>query len=242
MNEPTRSSAGQEHWIHLEGVTKEFQRGSITTEVLRGVDLEVARGESVAIVGPSGSGKSTLLNILGGLELPTRGSVQVAGIDLTRVDAEDLARFRNDAVGFVFQLHHLLPQCSALENVLVPTLVHRDRASRATTVERARELLSAVGLSARLDHRPAQLSGGECQRVAVVRALVNEPSILLADEPTGSLDARSADDLADLLERLCRERGLTLVCVTHSKDLASRLGSIRELRAGRLLVRAESGA
>ncbi|MEQ8764434.1 MAG: ABC transporter ATP-binding protein [Planctomycetota bacterium] len=229
-------------WIRLSGVTKRYENGAVTTEVLKGVELAVERGDSLAIVGPSGSGKSTLLNILGGLELPSAGQVSVAGTDLVGIGGEALASFRNRSVGFVFQLHHLLPQCTALENVLVPSLVLPDRSARSKAGQRGKELLESVGLGSRLDHRPAQLSGGECQRVAVVRALINEPSILLADEPTGSLDERSADELADLLSRLRSERDLTLVCVTHSAALAARMQRSLELRDGVLHERPGASA
>ncbi|MBC8230904.1 ABC transporter ATP-binding protein [bacterium] len=203
--------------------------------VLKDVTLRVAAGESVAIVGPSGSGKSTLLNIIGTLDGPTAGSVLLEGRDLSKFNGKELATIRNREIGFVFQLHHLLPQCTVLENVLVPTLVNGNRSSRENSETRARQLLERVGLDSRLSHRPGQLSGGERQRVAVVRALINNPKLLLADEPTGSLDRAAADNLSQLLIELNREEGVTLIVVTHSLDLAARLGRVLELRDGLLI-------
>jgi lipoprotein-releasing system ATP-binding protein len=183
----------------------------------------------MAILGPSGSGKSTLLNIIGTLDVPSEGQVAFEGRDLSRTDEAERAAFRNRAIGFVFQLHHLLPHLTCLENVLVPTLGGRaDGAVR----ERARELLARVGLGERLAHFPGELSGGERQRVAVVRALVNKPKLLLADEPTGALDRASADALSDLLVELNRTEGTALIVVTHSEGLAVRMGSVMELRDG----------
>ena len=202
--------------------------------VLRGVDLEVRAGESLAIVGPSGSGKSSLLHIIGGLLAPTEGDVIFDGVAVSGLKPRALAALRNERLGFVFQSHHLLPQCTALENVLVPTLVHRDDALRRSAPERAKALLSAVGLSERFSHRPAQLSGGECQRVAVVRALINQPRLVLADEPTGSLDGEAADHLGEMLATLNAEQGVALITVTHSDRLAAKMGSTYALREGRL--------
>ncbi len=200
--------------------------------VLNGVSLTVARGQSLAIIGPSGSGKSTLLNLIGALDKPTSGRVVIDGQDLCDLSDRRLAEIRNRRIGFVFQLHHLLAQCTALENVLVPTLARGGSDERAG--ERAKRLLERVGLSLRMNYRPGQLSGGERQRVALVRALINEPDLLLADEPTGSLDGKASDELADLLVELNREDGVTLVVVTHSQRLAERMGRRLELRDGRL--------
>jgi len=203
--------------------------------VLKDVTLQVTVGESVAIVGPSGSGKSTLLNIIGTLDRPTAGSVLFEGRELSQFNDKELATIRNHEIGFVFQLHHLLPQCTVLENVLVPTLVNGNRSSRENAETRARQLLERVGLGSRLSHRPGQLSGGERQRVAVVRALINNPKLLLADEPTGSLDRAAADNLSQLLIELNHEEGVTMIVVTHSLDLAARMGSVLELRDGVLI-------
>jgi lipoprotein-releasing system ATP-binding protein len=216
--------------VELAGVTKSYgSPGGTETRVLRGIDLTIAKGESVAIVGPSGCGKSTLLNIIGTLDRPTSGRVALDGRDLSTLPETALAAIRSELVGFVFQLHHLLPQCSILENALVPSLVAKDGSGAEA---RARALLDRVGLTPRLSHRPGQLSGGECQRAAVVRALVNRPKLLLADEPTGSLDRENAESLAKLLLDLNREEGVALVLVTHAADLAARAGRVVELRDG----------
>ena len=217
--------------LQLAGVTKSYcSPEGVETPVLRGVDLSLAPGASLAICGPSGCGKSTLLNIIGTLDRPDAGKISLAGKDVTELREAELSEVRSRVLGFVFQMHHLLPQCSILENVLVPTLTGR---SPADVQERARTLLDRVGLGSRLSHRPGQLSGGECQRAAVVRALINKPQLLLADEPTGSLDRASADSLAQLLGELNREEGVALVYVTHSAELAKRAGRVMELRDGR---------
>jgi lipoprotein-releasing system ATP-binding protein len=222
--------------LQLNGIKKSYTTGSgQELPILNGIDLELNAGDSLAIIGPSGSGKSTLLNIIGTLDRPTSGAVQVDGQDLTKLDDLALADFRNRKIGFIFQGHHLLPQCTVLENVLVPTLASRDRESRATAPERARKLLDRVGLGHRLEHRPGQLSGGEKQRVAVVRALINQAKLLLADEPTGALDRSSADKLAQLLAELNREQNVTLIVVTHALDLAAKMHRTMELRDGRLV-------
>ena len=200
-----------------------------TVEVLADVSLQLAGGEAVAITGPSGSGKSTLLNLLGALDLPTRGEVRFNGTNLSQLREVELATLRNRQIGFIFQLHHLLPQCTVLENVLIPTLT-----GKSTDADRSRaaQLLERVGLQHRLTHRPGQLSGGECQRVAVARALINQPKLLLADEPTGSLDHANATALSQLLVELNREKGVALVVVTHSLELAKQLPRVLELRGG----------
>src|SRR5438093_875044 len=222
--------------LKLSDVSKRYESptGTEAVPVLREVTLEIARGESVAIVGPSGSGKSTLLNIMGTLDRPSSGQVLLDGQELSWLDDIQLAAVRNREIGFIFQSHHLLPQCTVLENVLVPTLANKDTSLRNGAVERAKQLLDKVSLDARLTHRPGQLSGGERQRVAVVRALINQPKLLLADEPTGALDRAAAQNLADLLVQLNREEGVTLIVVTHALDLAKRMASVLELRDGRL--------
>jgi len=218
--------------LKLEAITKTYgDSTSARTEVLRGIDLDIDDGATVAIVGPSGCGKSTLLNIMGTLDSPTSGHVLIDGTDINSRDVAALSRIRNEKIGFVFQLHHLLPQCDVLENVLVPTIIHQDHRDAAA---RAEKLLDRVGLSGRLTHRPGQLSVGECQRVAVVRALINRPRILLADEPTGSLDREGADALCKLLIEFNREEGVTLVMVTHSDQLAARMERVLELRDGKI--------
>ena len=201
-----------------------------TVEVLKEVNLQLAAGEPIAIIGPSGSGKSTLLNIMGALDVPTRGTMSLDGRDLSHLTENELAGIRNRQIGFIFQLHHLLPQCTVLENVLIPTLA----SPNADRQERAEQLLDRVGLKHRLTHRPGQLSGGECQRVAVVRALINQPKLLLADEPTGSLDHAAATNLGQLLAELNKEEGVALVLVTHSLELAHQMPRVLELRDGEL--------
>src|SRR6266498_271925 len=218
--------------LKLEKVSKTYRatEGASSVTVLREVDLELAGGASVAIIGPSGSGKSTLLNLLGTLDHPTSGQVWLAGQDLSKLDEVQLAAIRNRQIGFIFQAHHLLPQCTVLENVLVPTLAERKSKARDGAVERAETLLQRVGLGQRLHYRPGQLSGGECQRVAVVRALINRPRLLLADEPTGSLDRAAAESLVDLLAELNKQEGVALIVVTHSESVAGRMGRVLELR------------
>ena len=202
--------------------------------ILNRVSLDVAAGDTVAIVGPSGSGKSTLLNIIGTLDRPNEGSVAVDGRDLTELDDGALAAVRNRSVGFVFQLQHLLPQCTVLENVLVPALAMPGPAVPDEVVDRARRLLERVGLEDRLSYRPGQLSGGERQRTAVARALINRPRLLLADEPTGSLDHAAAQNLAQLLVEVNREEGTALIVVTHAQALAARLERVYLLNDGSL--------
>jgi ABC-type lipoprotein export system ATPase subunit len=223
--------------LQLVNVSKRYVApdGAPAVEVIRGVNLQLARGESLAIIGPSGSGKSTLLNLIGTLDRPSAGQVLLDGQDVSRLDDAQLAVMRNRQIGFIFQAHHLLPQCSVLENVLVPTLATRDGGIRDGAAERARRLLARVGLDHRLTHRPGQLSGGERQRVAVVRALINGPKLVLADEPTGALDRASAQNLAQLLTELNREENVALIVVTHALDLAQRMNRVFELKDGALV-------
>ena len=217
--------------LQVADVHKTFDGEARPVEVLRGVSLEMAPGQGLAITGPSGSGKSTLLHLIGALVRPTSGKIHIDGREPYNLAEADLARFRNGAIGFVFQEHHLLPQYSVLENVLVPTLAFPGDRRAAET--RAQELLERVGLSHRLDHRPAELSGGERQRAAVARALINRPSLLLCDEPTGSLDHKTAETVATLLFELHREEGNILIAVTHSLELAARFERRCELLEGR---------
>jgi lipoprotein-releasing system ATP-binding protein len=226
--------------LKLENVSKTYPWAAGELPILRDISFELGAGDTLAIIGPSGSGKSTLLNIIGTLDRPSAGRVWLDGQDVTTLDELALADVRNRQLGFVFQGHHLLPQCSVLENVLVPTLASKERGSRAAAPDRARKLLDRVGLGSRLDHRPGQLSGGERQRVAVVRALINQPKLLLADEPTGALDRTSALNLARLLIELNQEQNVTLILVTHALDLAGKMQRVLQLHDGQL--GAEPGA
>ena len=223
--------------LEIRNLTKTYRApdGGDAVDVLRGVDVQMDAGETLAIVGPSGSGKSTVLNIVGALDKADSGEVMVDGRDVEKLGEKDLAAYRNTTVGFIFQLHHLLPQCTILENVLVPTLA-RPKYQRGSSRGRAEELLDAVGLKHRLHHRPGELSGGERQRVAVARALINEPKLLLADEPTGALDRVNATRLVDLLVELNRSRGVTIIMVTHAPELAQRMGRRLELMDGKLVA------
>jgi lipoprotein-releasing system ATP-binding protein len=219
--------------LEAEGVVREFREGTSTLRVLDGLDLRLQRGECVAIVGASGSGKTTLLQILGGLDRPTLGSVRIDGRDLHALNEIERSALRNRTIGFIYQFHHLLPEFSALENVAMPLLVRRMATVEAKS--RASVILEEVGLGSRLSHRPHQLSGGERQRAAVARALVTEPALVLADEPTGNLDGRNAEQVFELMLRLNRDRRTTLVIVTHDARLAARMDRVLTLTEGRLV-------
>jgi lipoprotein-releasing system ATP-binding protein len=231
--------------LELKNVTKQYAASGATTgvAVLNQLDLTVARGTSLAIIGPSGSGKSTLLQIIGTLDRATSGAVLLESNNLATLTDREIAAVRNQQIGFVFQAHYLLPQCTVLENVLVPTLaedrskIRNPKSEMETSATRAERLLKRVGLGERLHHRPGQLSGGERQRAAVVRALINRPQLLLADEPTGALDQTSATALGQLLVELNQEEGVTLIVVTHALDLAKRMQRVLELQNGKLVAR-----
>jgi lipoprotein-releasing system ATP-binding protein len=221
--------------LSAQNITQEYPTRSGPLPVLRDVTLEMEAGQAVAILGPSGTGKSTLLHILGTLARPTNGTLTIAAQKPFELSDDKLAQFRNLKIGFIFQEHHLLPQCSALENVLVPTLVN-PAAKRNEVYEHGMKLLEKVGLGNRMDHRPAELSGGERQRTAVCRALIQKPAVVLADEPTGSLDRGAALSVGELLLNLCQEQQAVLICVTHSTELAARFPKRFELVDGSLKI------
>jgi lipoprotein-releasing system ATP-binding protein len=216
--------------VSVQNVTKTFEHEGRSLEVLKGIDLEIGSGEMVTIVGPSGAGKSTLLHLIGTLDLPTEGRILYGGRDVTQLGSSDLAEFRNRSIGFVFQFHHLLPEFTALENVMMPGLIQ----GRRRLEDRARQLLDEVGLSERLTHRPGELSGGEQQRVALARALVMEPKLVLADEPTGNLDSQTSDSVQSLIFDLNQRHGITFLIVTHSRDFAAMMPRQVSMKDGRI--------
>jgi lipoprotein-releasing system ATP-binding protein len=218
--------------LAVTGLSRSFQQGEVTIEVLRGIDMTIAPGEIVALLGPSGSGKSTLLQAVGLLEGGFEGSIRIDGEEAAKLDAKGRTRLRRDSLGFVYQFHHLLPDFNASENVVLPQLIYGT--PRATAEDRAASLLSALGLGHRLTHRPSQLSGGEQQRVAVGRALANKPRLVLADEPTGNLDEATADRVLGEFLRLVREEGSAALVATHNERLAKQMDRVLRLHEGRL--------
>ncbi len=223
---------GVESLIQIKGITKEFRIGSQIIRALREIDLEINKGDYLALMGASGSGKSTLMNILGCLDTPTTGSYFLRGNDVSRMNDDQLAEIRNKEIGFVFQTFNLLPRYSALDNVALP-LVYAG-VDKVTRTARATEVLRQVGLSDRMDHKPNELSGGQRQRVAVARALINDPSIILADEPTGNLDSKTSAEIMDLFDRLAKE-GNTIVLVTHEDDIAERAQRLVRMKDGEIM-------
>src|SRR5271154_1353993 len=218
--------------LSARALTKTYAVGKRTLEVLRGVDLTMARGEFLALRGASGAGKSTLLHLIGGLDTPNAGEIHFAGQNLVKFSERELTHFRNRRVGFVFQAYHLLPELTALENVYLPARIARISAAQAE--KRGRELLARVGLKDRTDHKPSELSGGEQQRVAIARALINEPELLLADEPTGNLDSKTGGEIIELLKSLRVEKQTTLVIATHDANVAAHAQRVVELADGRI--------
>ena len=232
MSQVETSARGGAHII-VRDLTKIFVHGGRRLEVLRGIDLEVRPGERVSVVGASGVGKSTLLHVLGTLDIPTRGQILFDGREITRLNASQLAEFRNREIGFVFQFHHLLPEFTALENAMMPALIQR--VPRVEAERRARAILDRVGLAERLTHRPGELSGGEQQRVALARALIMNPKLLLADEPTGNLDSKTGEGIHQLFLELNRERGMTMLVVTHNPELAAHMPRRYSMVDGRMV-------
>lgn len=237
INTFVKQTDNKDKEIHTMVVATGIHKSFDTLEVLKGVDLHVTKGEIVSIVGPSGAGKTTLLQILGTLDQPNSGEVQLCGTNVGKLGERELARFRNQKIGFIFQFHQLLPEFSALENVMIPGLIAGK--DKKKTQERALELLSYLQLSDRVEHKPTELSGGEKQRVAVARALINQPEIILADEPSGSLDSQNKEELHKLLFDLRDKFGLTIIIVTHDKELAALSDRVIQMKDGWILNQPE---
>ncbi|MCF8297532.1 MAG: ABC transporter ATP-binding protein [Saprospiraceae bacterium] len=223
--------------VELKNICKTYENESgVKREVLNEISLNIKSSDSIAIVGPSGCGKSTLLNIIGTLDLPTSGTVIFKGNEVQNLSENQLAEIRNENIGFVFQQHHLLPQLNLLENVLLPLIPLKDKNKKKTAQARAMELLQSIGLKEKIHQRPGQMSVGECQRAAVVRALINQPDLILADEPTGSLDQESAEQMGNLLSEIHKKQNVALIVVTHSMELANKMDAVFKLVNGQLVI------
>jgi len=223
--------------VELDKISKYYQNSgtSVKQEVLKELSLDVQKGDSIAVIGPSGSGKSTLLNIIGTLDIPNSGIVKLNGNEISKLNENQLAEIRSMNIGFVFQMHHLLQQLSLIENVLVPVILQKDKAMKKAAYNRALDLLNSVGLANDIHKRPGQLSGGESQRATVVRALINEPQLILADEPTGSLDKESAEQMGELLSEINKKHQVAMIVVTHSQELANKMDVVYKLLDGKLV-------
>ncbi|MBT5528781.1 MAG: ABC transporter ATP-binding protein [Cytophagia bacterium] len=223
--------------IEIQNLSKQYENASqIIQEVLLDINLTIELGDSIAIVGPSGSGKSTLLNLIGSLDIPSSGDIMFEGKNINQLNEKEVSEFRNTKIGFVFQQHHLLPQLTLLENVLLPTLVSNNKDDASKIEIRAKQLLKKVGLEDKIDQSPSHCSVGECQRAAVVRALINQPKLILADEPTGSLDEQNASELVDLLSQINKDENVSIVMVTHSLELASKMKKVYKLSNKKLVL------
>ncbi|MBT3302869.1 MAG: ABC transporter ATP-binding protein [Bacteroidetes bacterium] len=223
--------------IEIQNLSKQYENASqIIQEVLLDINLTIELGDSIAIVGPSGSGKSTLLNLIGSLDIPSSGDIMFEGKNINQLNEKEVSEFRNTKIGFVFQQHHLLPQLTLLENVLLPTLVSNNKDDASKIEIRAKQLLKKVGLEDKIDQSPSHCSVGECQRAAVVRALINQPKVILADEPTGSLDEQNASELVDLLSQINKDENVSIVMVTHSLELASKMKKVYKLSNKKLVL------
>ena len=232
LDPPSSIPRSRAAFVSVEGLTKTYESGRNRVLVFKDLSLQIAQGEMIAVIGPSGAGKSTLLHLLGGLDRPTAGSVKVAEFDIFKLSDVDLARFRNGEIGFIFQFHHLLPEFTAVENTMMPLLI--GRSSHRAAIKRAISMLKSVGLADRITHRPGELSGGEQARVALARALVTRPRLLLADEPTGDLDGKTSEGIHSLLKEVHRSHRLTSVIVTHNERLASICDRVLHLEDGQL--------
>lgn len=225
----------EKSFLMIEAVHKTYRSGLKDVRAVNGIDMEMKRGKSLAIIGPSGAGKSTLLHILGGLDRPTSGKIRLDGVDIYKLPDSQRAKIRNERIGFVFQFYHLLPEFTALENVMLPALIEKDHRPKLGLRKRAEESLKSVGLKDRMNHRPGELSGGESQRVAIARAIINEPEILLCDEPTGNLDSKTSESIYELLFGLRSKSNTALVIVTHDENISKQVDETIRIRDGKIV-------